>query len=270
MMRRATWILGAVLWAVVLAGCVAAPSKGITQVSTIDALLAGVYDGQMSLATLREYGDFGLGTFEGLDGEMVLLDGTFYKIRADGRVYRPALSERTPFACVTTFVADHKETLAQPTNLQELEARIDAAAPQQNRFCAFMVRGEFRSVRARSVAAQKPPYPPLAEVTKTQAVFVLKNVRGTLVGFRSPAWAKGVNVPGYHLHFLADDLSCGGHVLDLELTQGALQTETLRGSLTICLPKDSAYFDAADLAKDRSAELQAAEAATRPAATTKP
>jgi len=260
---------GAILAGLVVAlsvfGCRAAPSNGITQVATIDALLAGVYDGHMSLATLSQYGDFGIGTFEGLDGEMILLDGTFYKVRADGKVYRPPLSERTPFACVTSFLPDCRETISTPIDMKALESRIDALAPQPNRFCAFIVRGHFRHVRARSVPAQKKPYPPLAEVTKHQPVFRLSNVSGALVGFRSPEFVKGVNVPGFHLHFLADDLSGGGHVLDFELRRGILEADTIHDWLNVYLPVESVSFGAADLAKDRSEEIRRVEKDVRPA-----
>lgn len=259
MIKRIQLVAVALGLAFILSGCKTQPVNGITQVATIDALLTGVYDGHMSLETLRSYGDFGIGTFEGLDGEMILLNGTFYKVRADGKVYQPPMSERTPFACVTTFIPDHKETVKEATDIKTLEARLDALAPEQNRFVAFIAHGDFRHVKTRSVPAQKKPYPPLSEVTKTQPVFNLSNVRGTLIGFRSPAFVRGVNVPGYHLHFLADDLSGGGHVLELEMSQGTLEADTVNEWLHLYLPGGSASFDAADLTRDRSSELKAVE-----------
>ncbi|MEI6970334.1 MAG: acetolactate decarboxylase [bacterium] len=242
-----------------LPGCLTPSTGGITQVATIDALLTGVYDGHISLETLRRYGDFGIGTFEALDGEMILLGGKFYQVRADGKVYRPDLSVKTPFASVTRFAADHSEIIEKPVDMKALEARVDAMVPQQNRFCAFMVRGAFNSVRTRSVPAQMKPYPPLAEVTKTQPVFSLANVRGTLVGFRCPPFVKGVNVPGYHIHFLADDLSAGGHVLDFELAAGVLEADTVHEWLHLYLPQENEAFGVSDLSKDRSEDLRAVE-----------
>lgn len=261
-LRPAAWVLAALL-----AGCATPQSGGITQVATIDALLAGVYDGHMSLSTLRGYGDFGIGTFEGLDGEMILLDGRFHKVRSDGKVYRPPLSERTPFACVTTFAADLREPIAGPAGMDTLQARIDRLVPEPNRFCAFIVRGEFAHMKTRSVPAQQKPYPPLASVTPTQPVFTLANVRGTLIGFRSPAFVKGVNVPGYHMHFLADDLSCGGHVLEFTMTRGTLEADTIHTWMHVYLPEDSAAFGMADLAKDRTTDLHAVEKSGPPGMT---
>ncbi|MFH0878677.1 MAG: acetolactate decarboxylase [Lentisphaerota bacterium] len=255
----------ALLW--LPSGCQTRSSNGITQVATIDALLSGVYDGHVSLETLRTHGDFGIGTFEGLDGEMILFDGAFYKVRADGKVYRPPLSERTPFACVTTFVPDGKETIKNPLDMKALEARIDGLAPEQNHFCAFLVSGDFSSMRTRSVPSQKKPYPPLVEVTKTQPVFNLTHVHGTLMGFRSPAFVKGVNVPGYHLHFIADNLSGGGHVLDFEMAKGILEVDTQHEFLNIYLPTGSASFGSADLTQDRSMDLQSVEQHAQPGAT---
>lgn len=252
------------LLALILPGCRTAPSNGITQVATIDALLTGVYDGHLSLEKLRTFGDFGIGTFTALDGEMILLDGVFYQIRGDGKVYRPALSARTPFACVTPFTADLREPIAGPVSMQALAARIDALVPQTNRFCAFIVRGEFRQVQTRSVPAQRKPYPPLVDVTKHQPVFNLADVRGTVIGFRSPAFVKGVNVPGYHMHFLADDHSGGGHVLAFEMVQGTLEADTVHDWLNIYLPSASEAFNAADLARDRAADLESAEKAEQP------
>ena len=242
-----------------LGACAATSSNGITQVATIDALLAGVYDGHMSLEELRRYGDLGIGTFEALDGEMILLEGAFYKVRSDGRVYRPALSESTPFACVTTFVPDARKSVKGPLDMKALEAGIDTFVPEPNRFCAFIARGVFSHVRVRSVPAQKKPYPPLAEVTKDQPVFNLANVNGVIVGFRSPAFVKGVNVPGYHMHFLTDDLAAGGHVLEFEMTGGTLEADTVHEWLNVYLMSESWAFGAADLTRDRSADLQAVE-----------
>ncbi|MFA5928875.1 MAG: acetolactate decarboxylase [Candidatus Margulisiibacteriota bacterium] len=260
MKRRYPPLIAIIILALFLTGCQPQISRnGITQVATIDALMAGVYDGHMTLKTLRSYGNFGIGTFEALDGEMFLLDGEFYQVKADGLVYLPSLEARTPFACVTRFSADKKENIDRPTGLLGLEEKIDALAPEANRFCAFIVRGDFSAVRTRSVPAQKKPYPPLAEVTKTQPVFELKNVRGTLIGFRAPAFVKGINVPGYHLHFLADDLGSGGHVLDLTITRGVLEADTVHDWLNLYLPGDSKSFGTADLKTDRSKELKIVE-----------
>jgi acetolactate decarboxylase len=259
MTRKLPLLVVAFVLLFLFAGCSMPSTNGITQVATIDALLAGVYDGHMSLQALRRFGDFGLGTYESLDGEMLLLDGVFYKVKYDGTVEQPLLAERTPFAAVTRFVATYEETIQNPVDLPALDARIDAIVPEQNLSVAFIVRGNFSRMQTRSVPGQAEPYPPLAEVTKHQAVFDFADVNGVMVGFRLPAFVAGVNVPGYHMHFLTEDLSAGGHVLDFELRDGTLEMDTLHDWLHIYFPTDSDAFGAADLTQDRTEELDAVE-----------
>ncbi len=132
MARKLPFTVVAFVLMFLFAGCTMPSTNGITQVATIDALLAGVYDGHMSLQALRRFGDFGLGTYESLDGEMLLLDGTFYKVKYDGTVEQPPLSEQTPFAAVTNFVATYEEVIQNPVDMLGLEAKIDEIVPQQN------------------------------------------------------------------------------------------------------------------------------------------
>lgn len=264
MNRRVFSVLFALLLPLLLLGCRTARPNGITQVATFDALLTGVYDGHLSLRELSGYGDFGIGTFDGLDGEMVYLDGTFYQVRSDGKVYRPALSVRTPFASVTAFEADHRQAVTAPMDFEGLQSRVDQIVPAQNRFCALAVHGTFSHVRVRSVPAQKKPYPPLVEVARNQPIFEFSRISGTLVGFRSPDFVKGVNVPGYHVHFLADDLSGGGHVLAFEMEEGILELDTVHEWLNIYMPPESEAFASADLTRDRSGEMESVEKERKP------
>ena len=259
MARKLPFTVVAFVLMFLFAGCTMPSTNGITQVATIDALLAGVYDGHMSLQALRRFGDFGLGTYESLDGEMLLLDGTFYKVKYDGTVEQPPLSEQTPFAAVTRFVATNEETIQNPVDMLGLEAKIDEIVPQQNLSVAFIVRGNFSRMQTRSVPEQTEPYPPLAEVTKNQAVFDFADVNGVMVGFRLPAFVAGVNVPGYHMHFLTEDLAAGGHVLDFELRDGTLEMDALHDWLHIYFPTENDAFGAADLTQDRTEELDAVE-----------
>jgi len=185
------------------------------QASTIAALLEGAYDGDLTFAELAEHGDLGLGTFNGLDGEMIALDGAFYRADVDGHVHPVAGSARTPFAVVVRFEA------AVDVETTELARELEGAGPT----CAVRFDGEFELVRARSVPRQHPPYRPLAEVAAEQHVFELRDVSGTIVGFRFPDYASGVELAGYHLHFITDDRRRGGHVLDYSARAGRLQID---------------------------------------------
>ncbi len=184
------------------------------QASTIGALLDGAFDGDLSFAELAEHGDLGLGTLNHLDGEMIALDGSFYRADVDGRVEPVAPAARTPFAVVTRFEPTVDVNLG-PDELDhdQLLARLDALVPAGASSCAVRLDGRFELLRARSVPAQAPPYRPLTEVIADQRVFELTGVEGTMLGFRFPAYAEGIEVAGFHLHFISADRRRGGHVL---------------------------------------------------------
>ena len=183
------------------------------QASTIGALLDGAYDGDLTFAELAEHGDLGLGTLNGLDGEMIALDGRFYRADVDGKVGEVATGERTPFAVVTSFEPEVDVTLGGPLAHEELLASLDELVLEGAASCAVRLDGRFELVRARSVPRQIPPYRPLTEVVGEQHVFELGDVEGTMLGFRFPGYVEGIEVSGYHLHFISDDRSRGGHVL---------------------------------------------------------
>jgi acetolactate decarboxylase len=183
------------------------------QASTIGALLEGAYDGDLSFAELAEHGDLGLGTLNGLDGEMIAVDGRFYRADVDGVVTEVGPEERTPFAVVTRFEPSIERRIEEPLEHEQLLARLDELIPASAASCAVRLDGRFAWVRARSVPRQSPPYRPLTEVVAEQHVFELRDAAGTMVGFRFPHYAEGIEVSGYHLHFVSDDRTRGGHVL---------------------------------------------------------
>ncbi len=185
------------------------------QASTIGALLDGGFEGDLSFAELAEHGDLGLGTLNHLDGEMVALDGEFFRADVDGRLGRVAPEERTPFAVVTRFEPRVEVRLPdEELGHEELLAHLDALVPDGASSCAIRLDGHFDLVRARSVPRQEPPYRPLTEVVADQHVFEFTGVEGTMVGFRFPTYVEGIEVAGHHLHFASADRSRGGHVLD--------------------------------------------------------
>lgn len=185
------------------------------QASTIGALLEGAYEGDLAFAELAERGTLGLGTLNHLDGEMVAVDGEFFRADVDGRISRIEPEEKTPFAVVTSFEPTVDELLGkEELSHDELLECLDALVPLSASSCAVRLDGRFDLVRARSVPRQEPPYRPLTEVVADQHVFELRNVEGTMLGFRFPAYAEGIEVAGYHLHFITADRSRGGHVLD--------------------------------------------------------
>ncbi len=192
------------------------------QVSTIQSLLAGNYGGIDDFKTLSQYGDFGIGTFHDLDGEMLLLDGVLYQVNYAGEVLTPVDPITFPFAAVTFFEADKTVSLGEISDLETLFTQIDQNRPDENQFYAIRISGVFNTVKVRSVPKQEQPYPPLSEVTANQSVFEYAQVEGDLIGFWCPDYVGGINVPGYHLHFLSKDHTMGGHLLDVQLNQAEL------------------------------------------------
>jgi len=232
-------------------------SDVLYQISTIDALLQGVYDGVLPVAELETHGDFGIGTFDGLEGEMLALDGNYYQIKTDGIAYPVSGETTTPFATVTYFEADENFRIEEPANLTELEAFLDLNLPSENLFYAVRVEGNFSYVKARSVPRQEKPYPELADAVSAQAVFEFENISGTLAGFRTPEYAKGVNVPGYHLHFITSDRSAGGHVLELEMENGDAAFDITREFL-MELPASGDFYSV-ELGQDLQDDLEKVE-----------
>jgi acetolactate decarboxylase len=189
------------------------------QASTIGALLEGAYDGDLTFAELAEHGDLGLGTLNGLDGEMIALDGRFYRADVDGTAGEVDEAERTPFAVVTRFEPAVDAQVEGPLEHEGLLARLDELIPAGAASCAIRIDGRFDLVRARSVPRQSPPYRSLTEVVAEQRVFELREVAGTMLGFRFPDYVEGIEVTGYHLHFIDEGRTRGGHVLGSRCSQ---------------------------------------------------
>ena len=167
-------------------------------------------------------GDFGVGTFDRLDGEMIVLDGEMYQALADSTVRLADLDGTTPFAAVTFFKEDGRIDNIAAATLDDLNEQLDLKLLRRNSPYAIRITGEFAQLALRSVPAQSPPYQPLIEVVKQQVTWQHRNLRGTLVGLRCPHWMGTLNVSGYHWHFLTDDHKIGGHVLACRFERGSL------------------------------------------------
>jgi acetolactate decarboxylase len=190
------------------------------QTSTITALLAGDYDGDVTCGELLTHGDFGLGTFDGLDGEMIVLDGVVYRAKLDGTIEVVDAAEETPFAVVTFFDNDplNAGEFSLLTDLDSLKTKLNGVIDDPTLPHAIRIEGSFASLLTRSVPKQSEPYPPLTEAVKHQQERTHTNIEGTIVGFYFPQWAAGANVAGYHFHFISADKTVGGHVLGMSPT----------------------------------------------------
>lgn len=196
----------------------------IFQTSTMGALLDGVYEGNVSVRELLRHGDFGLGTFNRLDGEMLVNDGVCYQLRGDGSAAIADLDELTPFAAVTWFRPDRTIDVAASHHRAALKVCIDEVLESTNLMVAVRVTGYFSMIRTRAVTEQHPPYRPFTEATQDQKEVTLVDVSGTLAGFRMPDYyEQAISEAGYHAHFIDVDHRHGGHTIDYHLVRGTVE-----------------------------------------------
>lgn len=185
------------------------------QAGTINALLDGCYEGDTTIGELLRLGSDGIGTVQNLDGELIVLHGVAYSARADGSVVVVPHDTKTPFAVVTRFDApiSTEVNLVRFNDFLEYLDNISPSAP----VTAIRASGTFENLHLRSVAKQYPPYRPLGEVVADQTEWRFNKSVGDVIGFRFPDNIAGVEVPGWHLHFLSADRMHGGHVISLDV-----------------------------------------------------
>ncbi len=231
------------------------------QVSTIGALSQGVYDGPFTFKQLMQNGDQGLGTFNNLSGEMVAVDGQFYQINDKGDLRKVTPDQKTPFAEVVKFKPTIHVRVNNIDSYQALNDELLKDFKNKNIPYAIRVDGDFQYVKARNLRTQMKPYPPLVKAASEQAIFDFKNLKGTMVGFWFPHYWNGIGVGGFHMHFVNDKRTTGGHVLELKMKNAKISIAPLN-DLQIILPNDKAFaganLDPSFLHKD----LKAAEGGT--------
>lgn len=217
--------------------------RTLWQTSLMSALLAGVYDGETTVGEVLRHGDFGVGTFNHLDGEMVVSEGVAHHLYADGTVTAAADGDRTPFAAVVRFTADTTIPVEGAAGRDEVLDVFERTLPSTNLMYALRIDGDFDEVTTRTVRGQQQPYPRFTDVAAGQETRTSGPVRGSVLGFRLPAFEEGLSVPGYHLHHLADDHRSGGHVLDFRLRRGDVRAMVV-DDLQIRIPSDPAFLSA--------------------------
>jgi acetolactate decarboxylase len=234
------------------------PIHTVFQVSTSGALVAGVYDREVSVQAILEHGNFGLGTFANLDGEMVVVDGHVYQTKGTGQVSEAPADAGAPFAVVTWFEPETDVSISPIGSFNDLQARCDGFRRSGNIFYAIRLDGFFTRVRTRAV---NPPETGtrLIDAAKAQSEFNFADIEGTLVGLWSPGFSSAFSVAGYHFHFLSADRQHGGHLLDAAADALRLRVEALT-EFHLALPESEAFLKA-DLSKNTADELAYAEQA---------
>lgn len=229
----------------------------IFQTSLITSLAKGVYEDEMTLSELLGHGSFGIGTFNGLDGEMIILDGTCYRLRSDGSVTVPELEEPTPYAVVTNFVPHIRKEICGPVRREEFSAIVDSFQPSSNYMYALRITGHFAWASARTVELQEKPYKPMVEATDGEKIVRFKDFDGTVGGFRTPFFESGISVAGCHAHVVDDARTWGGHLVDFVLDHGVVEL-CLCTDLKLRLPLTDDFREA-DLSQDMSEEIRKVE-----------
>lgn len=224
------------------------------QVSSPGALVAGVTRGSVTVGALTTHGDFGIGTFDDFDGEMVVLDGTAFQVTRDGVAVADP-DDHVPYAVVVNFSPDTTHEVDEVESFDDLLAHLDGLRTTDNEFFAIRADATFAHVKTRAVC--KSQGDDLVEAAQAQAEFEFDDVTGTILGFWSPAYTKAVSLAGWHLHFLDVDHVRGGHVL--RVRGGDLRVQVQRiADFHVAFP-ETATFLHADLDTDRTEDLEAAE-----------
>lgn len=235
-------------------------SDAIYQVSLLQALAYGDYRGSVTIEELKEHGDIGIGTFNGLNGELIMLDGNVYRASGDGRVELVTENETSPFAVVTHMDAEATNRLENIPDCNALYDELNQLVAEKgtNRFYMIRIDGLFREVNVRSVPAQTEPYQPLVEVLEQQQTFfTYKNIEGTMVGLYCPPYMSQLNAVGWHIHFISKDKTKGGHMLGLNIAD-AILTWDGTDSFQLRLPQND-QFNSFDLTVDQSKDIEKIE-----------
>ena len=230
------------------------------QVATLQSLMLGYYDGVSTVGELKKNGTIGIGCFEGVDGELIMLDGTVYQAIYDGSIKTPSDSVKIPYATVSPFENDISAELNNIDSLETLKKQMTAIVEKNGRNLFYFVRidGDFDFVNFRSEYVQKKPYKPLAKAMETdQTFFDLTNVSGTIVGLYCPDYMDKLNTPGWHFHFISADKKMGGHLLDARAASLSAQIDTTT-AFKMILTEDEA-FQNAGLTADLTADIHAVE-----------
>ncbi|MFL9593393.1 acetolactate decarboxylase [Aeromonas schubertii] len=230
----------------------------IYQSSLMSALLAGVYEGETTMSELLHHGDFGLGTFNHLDGELIAFERQIHQLKADGSARRADPWQKTPFAVMTQFRPCLERHFDHPLSRDEIHQWVDRLVGSDNVFVALRLDGRFETAKVRTVPRQSPPYKPMLEAIEAQPLFRLAVVEGTLVGFRCPPFVQGINVAGFHEHMITEDRCCGGHLLDYAMAHGTLRLCVVR-HLNLTLSPDTAFRGANLCPAELDRAIRAAE-----------
>ena len=224
-----------------LMGCSSNEEDMIFHYSVLKALDNGVLEGNMKVGELKKHGDFGLGAYNKLNGEMIVMDHIVYRVSPEGKIMQPDDETLIPYSVTTFYHQEDTMFLAGEITYPALKAYVDRRLPSRNLFYAFRIHGEFKYVKCGSVNLKEKPYDKsLLQMLADRPVYEGKEIKGTMVGFWCPAYIGDINTAGFHLHFLSDDHTIGGHIM--EFTARSLEIGYDTKSIYKILLPDSEIF----------------------------
>ncbi len=244
------------------------PLQSVFQLSTLNAVMLGEFEPAMTVAQLKLKDDLGIGTFTGLGGELILLDGSAWNGTHTGKAIPVPDETGTPFACAVRFAPERAAKLGAFASFAQLRAALDGlpeVREARNRITALHLRAAKVRAVFRSFAPALRPWKPMKETLFMQKVTEMPLELADVVGFRFPAHLEDVNMPGWHLHVLsapdAEGRRWGGHLLDLAAPAGAEARLMTAQGLHIAFPTGDAgrLFDALPLESDLREVTTAAE-----------
>ena len=214
------------------------------QVSTLQALALGYSRPVITVGELLTHGDIGLGTFEDVNGEMILADGMCFRAVEDGTAFPADPDMGVPFASVTKEDRSRAFEIGEITDIERLKEVLTLKIEEDfalNSMHIIRIDGHFSTVLARSESPHRSHHVDLKDIlAKTQRDFGFEEIDGTLVCVYYPDFMDGINLPGWHIHFLSEDRTGGGHVFDIVFS-GAQARWTRRNRIEIALPSEPAF-----------------------------
>lgn len=236
-------------------------SNRLYQASTLQALMLGYTKSVVSARELTEHGTMGIGTFEDVNGEMILLDGKVYRANDTGVVSEVSPEEGIPFAAAAFLKHFSCAEFGPVHSIEQLKSLLDGIVRKDNGINSiYIVRidAAFSLVKARSVKGLHAEHISLSEILKEkQKNFCFVSVPGTMVCLYFPAYMDRLNAAGWHLHFISDDRKCGGHVFDLSFQKASVQYSRIR-NFTLQLPEDESFdsYDLKSVSQDEVARVE--------------
>ncbi|MCK1203233.1 acetolactate decarboxylase [Streptococcus uberis] len=218
-------------------------SSILFQHNTLASLMAGLYKGTLPLEKLLEHGDLGIGTLDGIDGELIICDGKAYQAIGTGQqaeVIELSGNETVPYAAIVNHRADQRFDLNEPMDHELLKAQLESRFSSKNLFQSIKIKGHFKQMHVRMIP-KSPIGKRFAEIANQQPEFTEEDISGTLVGFWTPELFHGVSVAGYHLHFISDDKTFGGHVMDFVCDHASVEIGHI-DALVQDFPRQDANF----------------------------